>query len=93
MPHAQRAIQARVAGRNRGPCTIAEIQRTPFTVLFPRRRTPLPAAELNRSLDAIRALAAASANQLLKIVDGRQHPVVKTGERQVAAVTLRLDPT
>ena len=37
MPHAQRPIQAGVAGRNRCPAAIAKIERPAFTLLFSRR--------------------------------------------------------
>ncbi len=92
MPDAESPIQAGIAGGNRGPSAIAEIKRPAFPILFPRRRTPLPTAELDRGFNAKSALAIGTANQALKIIDGRERPILETSQCQVSAVPLRLNP-
>ena len=93
MPDAESPIQAGIACCHGGSTAIAEIERPAFAILLPRRRTPLPAGELDRSLDAICALTIGAPNQPLQVVDGWERPIVESAERQVPAVPLRLDPT
>ena len=93
MPDAESPVQPRISSRNRSAGAIAEIESPAFAVLLPGRGTPLPSAKLNRSFDAIGALAGGAAYQALKIVYGRKRPVFKSAQVQVAAVALRLKPT
>jgi hypothetical protein len=92
MQDAESPVQPRISSRHRSAGAIAEIESPAFSVLLSRGGTPLPASELDGSFNTIGALAACSANESLKIVDGGELPIVKTSQRQVAAVALRLDP-
>jgi hypothetical protein len=93
MPDAESPIQAGIAGGNRGPPAIAEIQGPAFPLLFPGRRTPLPTGELDGGFNAKSALAIGASYQALKIIDGRERPILETRLCQVSAVPLRLNPT